>query len=246
MRDRISVLLLFVAVSALFLIAMDRLGLKAASKQSAVLASALSSSSTPTRILCYGDSLTAGTAPMQSNLFPYAPHLESTLKQRGNNVMVRHRGLPGWTSSQMVQDADSSTAGLRPAIRAAMPIAIVIILAGTNDLGYSNDPLPIVDNILALHKLCHEEEVPHTLAVGVPPSGYQSENAEAAALANAVNQKLQEYCESESKATFVPFPFEFARDDDKWAYDGLHFTAKGYQVLGESLAPAVERILTES
>jgi lysophospholipase L1-like esterase len=69
-------------------------------------------------------------------------------------------------------------------------------------------------------------------------------NNAAASLAQTVNNELKEYCQTESRATFVPFPFEYARDDEKWAYDGLHFSAEGYRVLGLSLAPVVEQIIT--
>ena len=207
---------------------------------------AFSSNSVSTRrILCYGDSLTAGTVPLDIALRPYAPHLESSLKERGHNVMVRHRGLPGWTASQMVQDANGATTGLLTAVRGGMPLKLVIILAGTNDLGYTDDPTVISGNIQALHRMCHGEGVPHTLAVGIPPSGYQSMNEEAASLARTVNNQLNEYCQSESRASFVPFPFDFAYDDEKWAYDGLHLSAEGYRVLGLSLAPVVEKIIID-
>jgi len=207
---------------------------------------ALSTASPPSaRVLCYGDSLTAGTALPDPVCYPYAPHLESVLKEKGHSVMIRHRGLPGWTTSEMVEDANGGTTGLRTAVRAGMPLNLVIILAGTNDLAFTDDASLISDNILALHRICFEENVPHTLAIGVPSSGYQSVNADAASLAQTVNEKLKEYCQSEPRATFMSFPFAFARDDEKWASDGLHFTAVGYRVLGSSLAPMVEQIFTE-
>ena len=216
-----------------------------ATRDSAATALSKAGVTSPKRILCYGDSLTAGTAPPDPVCYPYAPHLESCLKEKGYNVMVRHRGLPGWTSSQMVQDANSGTTGLLTAVRAAMPIELVVILAGSNDLAYTTDSSAIVENIVALHKLCYGENVPHTLAIGIPPSGYQSVNAEAAALTQRVNMELKDYCQSEPRATFMPFPFQFASGDEKWASDGLHFSPEGYRVLGVSLVPVVEQILTK-
>jgi lysophospholipase L1-like esterase len=125
-----------------------------------------------------------------------------------------------------------------------MPLKLVILLAGTNDLAYTDNSTDITNNILALHEICHEEGVKHTLAIGIPSSGYQSMNEAAASLARTVNNELKEYCRSESRATFMSFPFEFACDDEKWAYDGLHFSAMGYRVLGLSLVPLVEHIIT--
>lgn len=207
--------------------------------------SAMGLSAAPKRILCYGDSLTAGTSPPDPTLSPYAPHLESLLKEKGHNVVIRHRGLPGWTSSEMVANANDGTAGISTAVKAGMPLALVIILAGTNDLAFTNDASTITNNILALHQLCYEQGVPRTLSIGMPPSGYQSINVEAATLAQTINDNLKEYCQSESRATFMPFPFEFAANDEKWASDGLHLGPEGYRVLGTSLAPVVEDILTE-
>jgi len=103
------------------------------------------------RILCYGDSLTAGTTDSLYELYPYAPHLEkalndlvveTTTRSSSCRYVVRHRGMPGWTASTMVEATDDPQCGLRAAIQAVSgnapplpPLACVIILAGTNDLG---------------------------------------------------------------------------------------------------------------
>jgi lysophospholipase L1-like esterase len=193
----------------------------------------------PLRVFCYGDSLTAGTSPPSFQEFPYAPHLELILKQQLNpGVSVQHRGLPGWTSNDLLHsDAPE-------AIKGASPVKVAIILAGTNDLGQTPDPTPIIENIIGLHRLFYAAGVRHTVAIGIPSSGYQSVVAEAAQKAQTVNDALARFCESEPKATYVPFPFGFGQGDDKWSSDGLHFSPKGYQILGESLAPVVQKLLT--
>jgi lysophospholipase L1-like esterase len=191
------------------------------------------------RIFCYGDSLTAGTSPPEFQEYPYAPHLERLLK---GAAMVRHRGLPGWVTQQLLEDQNGQY-GLVTALKTASPVSIAILLAGTNDLGYSEAPT-ILDNIVKLHKLCYDQGILHTVAIGIPPSAYQSMNVEAAAKAHDVNQGLAQYCSFEEKrAMYVPFPFSFEQNDDKWSPDGLHFSPKGYQILGESLAPIVQEIL---
>jgi lysophospholipase L1-like esterase len=121
-------------------------------------------------------------------------------------------------------------------------LSLVILLAGTNDLGYGRPVEDIVESVVGLHRVCYEE-VPHTLAIGIPPSAYQSSNPEFAEYARQANEKIQLFCESEKRATFFSFPFGWAQNDDRWASDGLHFSARGYQVLGEFLAPIVEQIL---
>ncbi|KAL3937776.1 MAG: hypothetical protein SGARI_001993, partial [Bacillariaceae sp.] len=161
------------------------------------------------RILCYGDSLTAGTSDSFYELYPYAPHLEQTLNAKQQNdsdnpqisYVVRHRGLPGWTADAMLNAADDAQCGLRSAIGAVQnpSLSCVIILAGTNDLGmmgsYPEDERAskIVAQIKALHEMAWDEGVPKTIAVAVPPSGYQAQVSEAAALAEQVNVELKRF-----------------------------------------------------
>ena len=118
----------------------------------------------PLRVLCYGDSLTAGTSPPLDTLHPYAPQLEAAI---GPSVLVRHRGLPGATAAAMLQWADDEQRGLRSLLRKSSP-SLAIILAGTNDLGYHSESAPIVDALRGLHEQCHALDVP-SLAVGIPP-----------------------------------------------------------------------------
>ena len=210
-----------------------------------------SSSSPPLRVLCYGDSLTAGTSPPGFEEFPYAPYLQAQLEAhedpRVASTTARAMGFPGWTATQMVETLNSHT-GLATCLRASPPPSVVVLLAGTNDLGYCagidpNKARPVIlDPILSLHKTCHDLGIP-TVAIGIPSSAYQAMVPDAQALANAVNKGLEEFCQTEDKATYVPFPFGFARGDKKWSPDGLHFSKEGYETLGIHLAPTVAQAL---
>ena len=191
----------------------------------------------PMRVLCYGDSLTAGTSPPLDDLFPYAPALEK--RMGADTALVRHRGLPGATAAMMLQYADDEERGLRSLLRKTRP-ALAVILAGTNDLGYHAESGPIVQALCGLHELAHDLSVP-TLAVGIPPSAYQAQQSEAAELANAVNRELRTWClASGEMAQYVDQPIStWSRDDGLWAPDGLHFSPEGYRTLGEGLAGVV-------
>jgi lysophospholipase L1-like esterase len=246
--NRKSKLLVFVhalsLLSVLMLSSIARLLVKTQimSKTSSGVVHAMSSTTASKhRIFCFGDSLTAGTCPPDFQEYPYAPHLEAKLE----NVMVRHVGFPGWTSDQLLEDANGAS-GLRTIIRRNKdtPLSAVVLLAGTNDLGFERPVQDIVDSIVALHRLCYDENVAHTVAIGVPPSAYQSVNKEATQYAQQVNEGLKGFCNSESRATFVPFPFGWAQGDERWASDGLHFSPSGYKELGESLAPFVQMTLS--
>ena len=202
------------------------------------------------RILCFGDSLTAGTSPPNAEYFPYATYLEQALKDRGlENVVVRHRGMPGWTTQQMLKDLDGERTGLRSAIIGAVKqdpvnaLSLVILLAGTNDMAHGSSADQIASNVRRLHDVSYENGVPRTLAIGIPPSGYQSQVPSAAALAADINGKLEQFVSEEVKASYIASPFPFERGGKNWAPDTLHFSPRGYQVLAECLAPVVEQIL---
>ncbi len=163
-----------------------------------MIATASSSSPpSPKRIYCYGDSLTAGTSPPLDQLFPYGLYLEQELNNlymqssvslstlsisEPESSEVRWRGLPGWTASAMVDYMDDPTVGLRSAMDGIQnpSLSLVIILAGTNDIGsitssfmfgknnnnnnYNNNNNSldresklmerVVDPIVRLHKTC--------------------------------------------------------------------------------------------
>ena len=211
---------------------------------------------TPKRIFCYGDSLTAGTAPPLDGLFPYGQSLESEL---GNDFVVRWKGLPGWTAQQMVEYLDDGNVGLRAAVDGIdnPPITIVIILAGTNDIGFmassmAAEPANVdvaIKPITSLHKACidinkGEHNKIRTLAVGIPGSAWQQMNTPASMLAADMNSSLQQFSSfSDGQVNYTDFPFPYERND-LWSPDGLHLSPKGYDRLGRDLAPVVKEILS--
>jgi lysophospholipase L1-like esterase len=255
-----SIILAIVLVSVIVMLLIDRFSqsltqqyLSSSSTTMTMTTAAQESPSSRSRvhrIICYGDSLTAGTSPPGAEYYPYAPYLEQALKARGlENVVVRHRGLPGWTTPQMLTELDGERTGLRSAILGAIKqdpeagVSLVILLAGTNDLAYHYSADQIAANVRKLHQVSYDNGVARTLAIGIPPSGYQSQVKEAAALAAEVNSALEQFVFQEDKASYMASPFAFEQGGENWARDTLHFSQRGYQVLGESLAPIVDQIL---
>jgi lysophospholipase L1-like esterase len=206
------------------------------------------------RILAYGNSFIAGVSG--TRLFPLAVSLEQYLQGDLGpdvDVTVSHRGLPGWTTRGMLNTLDGKHVGLRSAISKAgrnPPLSLVLIMAGSNDLSRPNASAEsITNNLIQLHRVCLENGVPRTVAIGIPPSGYQAQNPEIAEKANAVNNNLELYYSpdnpnpSSQRTTFVPFPFAFVRRSKNWYPDDLHLTEAGYQVLAQSLVPVVVQAL---
>jgi len=113
------------------------------------------------RVLCYGDSLTAGLAGNFVKTYaPYSARLSELL-----SCPVDHVGLCGMTTSDMTRMIDQSKAvdvknnewkdaGLGFALRRAQdegrPYTAVVIMAGTNDLQKSSSQ-EIVSNLMRLH-----------------------------------------------------------------------------------------------
>jgi len=224
------------------------------------------SSVQPIRIFCYGDSLTAGTAPPMDQLYPYALYLEQALNNMypdGTTVIVRWRGLPGWTASTMMEYLDDSSVGLRSAVNGIRDpsLSLVILLVGTNDIGMLTSSLSggevdnieeAIDPILNLHMACLDSDTRdsatqnriRTLAVGIPGSAWQQNNLSAKNLCNDMNDRLEKFASNcDGRVSYVNFPFKYAKDDPKWCSDGLHLSPEGYEVLGVELAKSVKNIL---
>jgi len=163
----------------------------------------------------------------------------------------------------MVDYVDDPSTGLRSALTGIRnpSLSLVIILAGTNDIGSLTSSMIRIDNddidanvavepILKLHKTCLDCEGDdgtndiRTLAVGIPGSGWQEMNSKAATLCSGMNDALRNFASSHpERVTYLDFPFPYQRGDAKWSDDGLHMSSEGYETLGRELAPCVKQIL---
>jgi lysophospholipase L1-like esterase len=220
------------------------------------------------RIFCYGDSLTHGSSPPSFSSFPYGPHLERELNQSIDDntaveVMVRWRGLPGWTAVSMAQNLHDPKFGLVSAIHGISnpPLSLVVILAGTNDIGTltcgggggsrneGNNANAIIDPIIQLHRACLDfcadgdcNKLIRTIALGIPGSAWQKQNPTALKLCMEVNNGLRHFASMEDRVIYVDFPLPYDGEDE-WNVDGLHMSERGYEALGTALAPYVKEII---
>jgi lysophospholipase L1-like esterase len=215
------------------------------------------------RVLCFGDSLTAGwgrakeTNGSQSIIYtPYSKSLEKTLGKRFSAIPV---GFPGWTSRELLEAANGDTLtaqpGLKRALKQHVP-AVAIIMVGTNDIFKDNDVdgRAIARRVWALHTIAHDAAV-RSIAVGIPiwsdlceyPPKPPVTNRERLQSRSLLNKALFEYAEQNPRnARYVDFPFTFAKSSDLWDGDGLHLSPQGYLKLGASLARQVRDLLAET
>ena len=180
---------------------------------------------------------------------------------------MRHFGLPGWTANQL-SSAEGNLDPLLERIKDQTQTypSLVIILAGTNDLAYCTDVdqcHDIFQSIVRIHTICHEKNI-DTIALSIPSSAWQSQgkNNDAASFAKLINEKIESWAvemkigqdsiddemethqlERGPVVHYVSFPITgYDPSSGYWSPDGLHFSAAGYQFVGESLATNVKDI----
>ena len=215
------------------------------------------------RVLCYGDSLTAGMSPPNREFFPYSTYLQDALNHTTDTAsslyQVDHIGLPGWTTTQFINSLHDLRRGLQSSLehgaRPPFVAQIVILLAGTNDLTHflrgvgdeqqqDNAKKLLASNLMRLHEAAMEAGASHTVAVGIPPAAFQTGETARAKVAtditSSVNQHLKEH--TTKNMTYMPFPFPFDGASGNWSPDGIHFSPQGYEVFGREVAPIVRNI----
>ncbi len=186
------------------------------------------------RILCYGDSLTAGYHEKGATFDPYGRSLADLL-----DAEVVIIGKSGWTAAQLADE--------RPGIDSVLDeYDAVIIMAGTNDLGMlcdRNDCCNLVLKIWELHTACHVRGC-KSIAVSIPESGWQKINEKGRVYRGLVNEFLKEKCqESGGSATYVECPVEYDSESGFWDSDGLHMNKAGYEELARHLCPHVRSLV---
>jgi len=184
------------------------------------------------RVLCVGDSLTAGFHDGGRGEHPYG----ATLGRLASLDTVT-LGRSGWTARRMLQACSESGSpdSVTSAIDRDGPFALVMLMAGTNDLAYRVPPGEIAATVWRLHQLCHARGC-RTLAVGIP--GSRGQVGPAAAAAATANRLLRDECRASDRATYVDCPLAYGATRF-WEPDGLHMSPAGYDELARLLRPTV-------
>ena len=146
-------------------------------------------------------------------------------------------------------------------------IDLVILMAGTNDLGHGFEKevifLPnvlksvrkctnfvpqlsitlskeIVDNIIKLIQVCKDHSVQRILSVGIPDSAFVARVQEARKKRDAINNGLKEYASStEGFVTYKNSPVRYDSASESFDPDGLHFSPKGYREFSDGIYETV-------
>jgi acyl-CoA thioesterase I len=188
----------------------------------------------PPLILCFGDSLTAGyQSPSRDNPTgretPYGQFLEQFMEGRG---AVAVSGICGETTGEMALRFRADVLTRRP--------RYVVILGGTNDLGWNAAPQEILRNLVKMYELARAAgivPIPVTVPSVRGPDGAEKEASEWVNTHIAKRQLLNGLILDYARAKDLPCLdlFTATADPDslelcpEYSNDGLHLTTGGYR-----------------
>jgi acyl-CoA thioesterase-1 len=192
-------------------------------------------------ILCFGDSLTAGFQSPTSEHptgqeTPYGRFLQEWL---GPSVEIRISGICGELTGEMVMRFRRDVIQHRP--------SHLVLLGGTNDLGWNAQPADIMRNLVKMYELARAAQitpVPVTVpSVRVDVAGAGSDAA--AWIDQHLERRLElnaliaEYAETKG-LVWIDLFTATAEDGTRqlsvpYSNDGLHLTTAGYRLLARLL-----------
>lgn len=179
------------------------------------------------RVVFMGNSITEGWAPLFPELFPGKPYIG--------------RGISGQTTPQMLIRFRQDVVALKP--------AVVVILAGTNDIAGNTGPSTlemIEDNLASMTEIAKANSIRVVLASVLPVYDYPwKPGLNPAPKIVALNTWIKAYA-ARAGATYVDFHSAMADERQGMradlARDGVHPTEAGYRVM----APLVERAIARA
>ncbi|MBI4400868.1 MAG: hypothetical protein HY581_04480 [Nitrospirae bacterium] len=191
-------------------------------------------------IICFGDSLTVGYQSPTADFpalreTPYGAFLQERL---GPSARVAVSGVCGELTGEMVMRFREDVLQHTP--------SYVVVLGGTNDLGWNASPDAIMRNLLKIYELAQSAGV-RPVAVTVPSiraEGYgggvgQQGFVRHIARRQELNRLITGYCSKKGLACVDLFAATLEPETQRlaapYSNDGLHLTTEGYQRLATLL-----------
>ncbi|WP_315980961.1 DUF459 domain-containing protein [Aliamphritea spongicola] len=237
----------------------------------AILLTALSSftaSADEARILAFGDSNTWGWSPTSEG-FPagrfeddtrWAGVLDNALPEATvivDGMIGRRSDIDGRNDNGLVRKEDfNGAAALPAAIARNMPLDLVVIMLGTNDLQAGTERAP-ADIAQAVFKMAADVSqsaqtvfthypAPDVLVVGPAAMGDTSKTGLSGLFqaGEAASEQLSAAFTQEAARTGITF-FDASKVTDTDGIDGVHFSASNHETLGKALAPVVLTLIND-
>lgn len=211
-----------------------------------LLALLLDRAAAVTRLLLFGDSLTAGV--VISCCHPYAYELA-----RLTSCEVFYAGYHGATAQALRDELDRTHSVVMDSVAEAAgegaPFTAVMVLVGTNDIRHLNDgrysPEELARRIRGLHERLTNGSSMLSFALGVPPLMQDESNEVQLANRRGLNALLRRFAEgSGGRHFYVDVEAALPRLDQSEAvrehrYADVHFTPHGYNELANVVGDAL-------
>ena len=179
------------------------------------------------RVVFFGNSITIGWLHTTPSFFEGKSYI--------------NRGIGGQTTPQMLVRFRQDVIDLKP--------AVVVILAGTNDIAGNTGPMTLEEtlaNLKSMTELAMSNDIAVVLCSVLPASDYPwRPGLQPNIKIPALNAMIKAYA-SEVGAVYLDYFNAMANTemglDQDLAHDGVHPTAKGYEIM----APLAEKAIREA
>ncbi|KAK0632598.1 SGNH hydrolase-type esterase domain-containing protein [Immersiella caudata] len=198
------------------------------------------------RVLCFGDSLTAGYASMGCVYHPYRLKLEHMLEMAFPDMDIEtvDDGRPGDTVK--FGFLKRMQTNYPPRKKGDESYNWTIVLGGTNDLALRVKPEDIFAHLQEVWDIPLRRKS-KVLALTVPEAGIENGRERMDARRNKLNELIKGY-KKEGFHVFdlnaaVPFFAMSKSDQEAFWDDGVHFTPDGYNLIGKEVGMSLVKLL---
>jgi len=182
------------------------------------------------RVVFMGNSITAGWDTTYPDFF--------------SGKLYINRGISGQTTPQMLLRFRADVIALKP--------AVVVILAGTNDIAGNTGPSTlemILDNIMSMCELSKSNGIKVVLCSVLPAYDYPwKPGLNPAEKIFALNEMIKKYA-AENGIIYLDYYSSLVNKSKgmitKYAYDGVHPNKAGYQIMATLTEAAIAKALNQ-
>jgi lysophospholipase L1-like esterase len=206
-------------------------------------------------ILCYGDSNTWGRKPISDERFPIDVRWAGVLRQQlGPAYWVIEEGLNGRTTvwDDPVSEGRSGKEYLVPCLNSHMPLDLVVVLLGSNDLKpkFSLSAYEIARGAATLLEIIEgsgtgpDGDAPQVLLISPPLVRPLDEGNEWSIQFDGAPEKSEQLARYYAAVAqkFGAHFMDAAQVMESSPRDGIHFEAEGHARLGKAVAEMIAEI----
>lgn len=184
-------------------------------------------------VLCFGDSLTKGSHTLGRKFSPYVNRLSELYAEKDSRTVVTFQV----NAAVGAEGTGQLNARLNKLLK-HKKFDVIIILAGTHDLGRTLTVQEIFDSLRKMHEICWTMNI-RTVGVAIPDNGYEGHGNKR----RGVNSLLRSFFEqNKGKGVYLNLDelIPFKNDGELWEssindHDKIHFSPLGYKKVGELL-----------